>query len=43
PAHAKEFTMQVAVDGKELSTGFGRSKKLAEQAAAKSALEQLGN
>ena len=43
PAHAKEFTMQVAVDGKELSTGFGKSKKLAEQAAAKSALEQLGN
>ncbi|MFR4698574.1 MAG: putative dsRNA-binding protein, partial [Streptococcus salivarius] len=23
--------------------GFGKSKKLAEQAAAKSALEQLGN
>lgn len=43
PAHAKEFTMQVAVDGKELSTGLGKSKKLAEQAAAKSALEQLGN
>ena len=41
--NAKEFTMQVAVDGKELSTGFGKSKKLAEQAAAKSALEQLGN
>ena len=32
PAHAKEFTMQVAVDGKELSTGLGKSKKLAEQA-----------
>ena len=43
PAHAKEFTMQVAVDGKELSTGLGKSKKLAEQAAAKAALEQLGN
>ena len=42
PAHAKEFTMQVAV-GKELSTGLGKSKKLAEQAAAKAALEQLGN
>ena len=33
----------VAVDGKELSTGLGKSKKLAEQAAAKAALEQLGN
>ena len=43
PAHAKEFTMQVAVDGKELSTGLGKSKKLAEQAAAKAAHEQLGN
>ena len=43
PAHAKEFTMQVAVDGKELSTGLGKSKKLAEQAAARAALEQLGN
>ena len=36
----RNLRMQVAVDGKELSTGFGRSKKLAEQAAAKSALEQ---
>ncbi|MGT2907567.1 ribonuclease III [Streptococcus dentiloxodontae] len=43
PAHSKIFTVLVTVDGKELSSGTGKSKKLAEQAAAEVALKQLGN
>lgn len=39
PAHAKEFTVAVQLDGKEIGRGKGRSKKHAEQAAALSALE----
>ena len=41
PDHAKVFTMEVCVDGKRLGQGTGRSKKEAEQAAAKAALELL--
>ncbi|WP_057491474.1 ribonuclease III [Streptococcus orisasini] len=41
PAHAKYFEVSVAVNHKKLSKGAGRSKKLAEQEAAKNALEKL--
>lgn len=43
PDHAKVFTMEVRVDGKPLGRGTGRSKKEAEQAAAKAALELLSH
>ncbi len=40
PDHDKEFTVQVIVDGKAIGVGIGRSKQLAQQEAAKKALEQ---
>ena len=42
PDHMKTFTAQVALNGEPLGTGEGHSKKSAEQAAARSALEALG-
>ncbi len=42
PAHDKRFEVIVSADGQDLSQGQGKSKKLAEQAAAKAALDQLG-
>lgn len=41
PAHDREFIAEVRLDGKSLGTGRGRSKKLAEQAAAQAALETV--
>lgn len=41
PDHAKEFTVEVGLDGKVVGTGTGRSKKEAEQMAAKAAIEKL--
>lgn len=41
PAHAKLFEVKVVVDGQEVAQGSGKSKKAAEQAAAKAALEIL--
>ena len=41
PAHKKEFTMNVKVDGIIYGTGVGSSKKEAEQEAAKDALDKL--
>ena len=41
PDHNKAFTARVAVDGEELGLGQGRSKKEAEQAAARSAYSVL--
>ena len=41
PDHKKVFTYRVLVDGKEMGTGTGYSKKEAEQAAAGAALLQL--
>ncbi len=38
PDHAKEFTVEVMVDGEVLATGSGKSKSLAETDAAASAL-----
>ncbi|WP_247927251.1 ribonuclease III [Streptococcus constellatus] len=40
PAHAKEFDVSVSVDGRVVGQGQGRSKKLAEQEAAKNAFEK---
>jgi ribonuclease III len=41
PAHNREFVSQVALNGKELGEGTGRSKKEAEQHAAQMALQKL--
>lgn len=40
PAHAKTFKVGVYVDGKMLGQGLGKSKQIAEESAAKVALEQ---
>ena len=40
PAHAKNFEISVSVDGRLVGRGQGRSKKLAEQEAAKNAFEK---
>lgn len=42
PGHDKVFDIMVTVDGKELGVGSGKSKKRAEQEAAKMALKTLG-
>ncbi|HET8563285.1 MAG TPA: ribonuclease III [Candidatus Binatia bacterium] len=41
PDHAKSFVTEIAVGGKVLGKGAGKSKKQAEQEAAKKALEVL--
>ena len=41
PDHCRVFVMEVSVDGEPSGCGEGRSKKEAEQAAAKSALKLL--
>jgi ribonuclease-3 len=41
PDHAKQFTMEVLLNGETIGTGEGRSKKEAEQAAAKAAVTKL--
>ena len=40
PAHDKFFDVEVLVEGKSIGQGQGRSKKLAEQEAAKNAVEK---
>lgn len=42
PDHDKRFTVEVHLNSNVLGTGTGKSKKLAEQAAAKEALELMG-
>ncbi|HFI0083190.1 ribonuclease III [Streptococcus sp. A34] len=42
PAHDKTFEVEVSADGRVIGRGTGRSKKLAEQAAAKNAVEARG-
>jgi ribonuclease-3 len=42
PAHAPEFTVQVTVEGYPPATGAGRSKRLAEQAAAAALIAAVG-
>ena len=41
PDHAKEFQIELCLNGQIVGTGSGSSKKRAEQEAAKSALERL--
>lgn len=41
PAHAPEFTVKVIVEGQEPCIGIGRSKRLAEQAAAAALMEAV--
>ncbi|MDH4127245.1 MAG: ribonuclease III [Spirochaetota bacterium] len=41
PDHEKTFLVQVLVNDKILGTGYGNSKKLAQQAAAKKAINKL--
>lgn len=42
PPHAKVFTMGVFVEDTALGEGIGKSKQEAEEAAAKAALEKIG-
>ena len=42
PDHARTFEISLVLAGRALSTGRGRSKKAAEKAAARRALELLG-
>ena len=42
PDHAKTFTVEVRLNGERIGEGRGRTKKEAEQMAAKCALEQWG-
>jgi ribonuclease-3 len=42
PAHERHFSCAAQIDGEELGTGTGRTKKEAEQEAARQALEALG-
>lgn len=41
PDHAKQFVAELALGGRPLARGEGRTKKAAEQAAARRALERL--
>ena len=41
PDHDKQFQASVIIDGEVKGTGWGKSKKLAEQEAAKNALEEI--
>ena len=41
PDHDKEFTVEVRLNGQVVGSGIGTSKKRAEQAAAKDAMERL--
>jgi ribonuclease-3 len=43
PAHDKSFTVEVSVNRQVMGRGTGRSKKLAETAAARAALEKLAH
>ena len=41
PAHARLFAFRVTLNGEPIGAGEGRSKKEAEQSAARSALKKL--
>ena len=43
PAHERHFSCAAQIDGEELGTGTGRTKKEAEQEAAMQALAAIGN
>jgi ribonuclease-3 len=42
PPHNRTFTCAAVIDGEQLGTGRGTTKKAAEQQAAKRALDRLG-
>ena len=42
PDHDKKFTVEVKLNGQTIGTGFAKSKKMAEQNAAKEALLMMG-
>jgi ribonuclease III len=42
PPHSRTFTCAAVIDGEQLGTGRGTTKKAAEQQAAKEALRRLG-
>ena len=42
PAHDRRFVCSAVIDGEQLGTGRGSTKKAAEQEAARQALEKLG-
>lgn len=42
PDHSKVFKISVFINDQDIGTGFGPSKKEAQQAAAKNALEKIG-
>jgi len=42
PDHAKRFTTRIRIGGREFGNGSGGSKKQSEQAAAREALDQIG-
>jgi ribonuclease III len=42
PPHNRRFTCAAAIDEEQVGVGMGASKKAAEQAAAREALEKLG-
>jgi len=41
PPHDRRFTVSISLDGQVIGAGEGRSKKAAQQTAAKAALELL--
>ena len=43
PEHHKEFAVEVSVRGQVIATGLGKTKKLAEQEAAKTAYKRMLN
>ena len=43
PDHSKIFTVEAKLNGKTIGTGTGKSKKSAEQASAKAAINKLSN
>jgi ribonuclease III len=43
PPHDRTFTCAAVIDGEEVGVGSGRSKKAAEQAAARQALDRLAD
>jgi ribonuclease-3 len=42
PPHDRSFTCAATIDGEQVGVGSGRSKKAAEQEAARQALDKLG-
>ena len=42
PDHERSFTVEVMINSNHIGTGFGHSKKEAEQMAAKEALKLMG-